>query len=134
MTAKQFELELKAEWAAKIEDVHEFVSIVGLEALIAVVQKSPVDTGRFKGNWNLSIGSADNSTTQTVDTGGGATIARANTAISAYSQIDGFPAIVISNNLPYGPRLEGGYSGQAPNGMVALTIAEIQARFDGAQA
>lgn len=131
MNVRQFELELDREWAAALEDVHEAVSLIGLTAFRGVVLKSPVDKGRFKGNWNLAIGSMDASTTEAVDPAGGQTINRAAGAISAYSAIEGFPVINITNALPYAERLEDGYSAQAPGGMVGLTVAEIQAQFDG---
>ena len=41
------------------------------------------------------------------------------------------PPIYIQNNLPYANRLENGWSNQAPAGMVALTIAEVEAQMDG---
>jgi hypothetical protein len=34
--------------------------------------------------------------------------------------------ITLVNNLPYAQRLENGWSGQAPNGMVSLTAQEFQ--------
>ncbi|NBT33816.1 MAG: hypothetical protein EBT13_18445 [Rhodobacteraceae bacterium] len=46
---------------------------------------------------------------------------------------DTLPIIYIQNNLPYANRLENGWSGQAPQGMVALTVAEVSAAFDGRQ-
>ncbi len=133
MRARQFEIQLKAELAAKIDDVHEFVQLIGLHAVRSVVLKSPVKEGRFKGNWNLSIGSEDLSTSETFDKGGQTTIARAEGALSAYAASEGFPVVYLTNNLPYAGRLEDGYSGQAPSGMVGLTVAEIQAAFDGAE-
>jgi len=36
--------------------------------------------------------------------------------------------IFIVNGLPYINRLENGWSQQAPNGMVAITLAELPAR------
>jgi hypothetical protein len=32
----------------------------------------------------------------------------------------------LTNNLPYGERLEYGYSKQAPSGMVRITLAEYE--------
>ncbi|QDP65865.1 MAG: hypothetical protein Unbinned7865contig1001_64 [Prokaryotic dsDNA virus sp.] len=129
--AKSFALQIKQEWADKVEDLEEATALIGLTAFRGVVQKSPVDSGRFRGNWNASIGEPNFTTTETVDPSGSATISAATTTLGAYDATDGFPAINISNGLPYGPRLEDGYSGQAPNGMVALTITEIEAQFDG---
>ena len=59
-----------------------------------VEDRSPVDTGRFRGAWVIK------------DT------LRSNGTIS------------ITNNTEYGPVLEDGSSDQAPNGMVGVTAAE----------
>ena len=96
---------------------------IAIEMFKRIILKSPVDTGRFRGNWQLAIGSVPNGTLELDDKTGTATIAKgAATAL-------GFNAgetIFFANNLPYARRLEEGYSQQAPNGMVALTIQEFQ--------
>lgn len=129
--ARSFSLQLNQEWAAKVDDLEEAVALIGLQAFRGIVQKSPVDTGRFRGNWNTSIGEANFATTETVDPSGAATISAAATTLGNYDATEGFPAINISNGLPYAVPLEDGHSGQAPGGMVALTITEIEAQFDG---
>lgn len=132
MTARDFAIQLDREWAEKVEDINEFVALVGLTAIRGVVLKSPVDTGRFKGNWNLGVGEADESINlNQFDKSGGETITRADGSLQAYAAFENFPVIHITNNLPYAGRLEDGYSGQAPGGMVGLTVAEIEAQFDG---
>lgn len=142
--ARSFSLQLNQEWAAKVDDLEEAVALIGLQAFRGIVQKSPVGNpslwkrpvqgyvgGRFRGNWNASIGEANFTTTETVDPSGDATIASAAATLGNYDATEGFPAINISNGLPYAVRLEDGYSGQAPGGMVQLTITEIEAQFDG---
>ena len=129
--ARSFSLQLNQEWAAKVDDLEEAVALIGLQAFRGIVQKSPVDKGRFRGNWNTSIGEANFATTENVDPSGSATIASATATLGNYDATEGFPEINISNGLEYGPALEDGHSGQAPNGMVQLTITEIEAQFDG---
>ena len=129
--ARKFELQLSREWLDAQEDTKEAVELIALETFKRVVEKSPVGTGRFRGNWNASIGSMDESTTETVDKTGGPTIARAAAVFEAYSTQEAYPDIHITNGLPYAQRLEDGHSMQAPSGMVALTITEINAMFDG---
>lgn len=129
--ARDFSFQIKREFAAQLEDARDLVALIGLTALRGVVLKSPVDTGRFKGNWNIGIGQIDEATTERTDAAGGSTISRADAELQAYGASEGFPVINVSNSLPYAVRLEDGYSGQAPNGMVALTVAELEAQFDG---
>lgn len=96
---------------------------IALQALGGVVRKSPVDTGRFRGNWNVSIGEPNWTTTFEVDKSGPATIARGEEVITS---IPPYRVIWIANGLPYARRLETGWSKQAPLGVVAITAAEIQ--------
>ena len=96
---------------------------IALEMFRKIILKSPVDTGRFRGNWQIAIGSVPNGTLELDDKTGAATIARgAATALG----INAGETIFFANNLPYARRLEEGYSQQAPDGMVALTIQEFQ--------
>ena len=132
--ALKFELELKREWADKIEDMHDFVYLVGLTAFRKIVERSPVDEGRFKGNWNASIGVPNATTTELKDVEGTATIARADAAISPYTTLEDFPPVYIVNGLPYAIPLEEGHSRtQAPHGIVNLVVTELQVAFDGAE-
>ena len=89
----------------------------------SVIQKSPVDTGRFRANWNISVGNPDLSTSEATDKTGSASIGKVASGIAQYKLADG--SIFLTNNLPYAMRLEDGYSGQAPNGMVRLSIVEF---------
>lgn len=95
---------------------------IAMEVLSRVVLKSPVDTGRFRGNWTVSLNTPDLSVTDGVDPSGGTTIARGSSVITGMRE----PKVVyVANNLPYAERLENGHSKQAPAGMVAVTLAEL---------
>jgi hypothetical protein len=147
MSAKMFEVELKREWAEKQGDIGIMVARVAGEALRRVVEKSPVGNptlwkrpapagyvgGRFRGNWLLSVGAPQAGVVETVDAGGGATVERGLAAMPGYGADGLYPSVFIQNNLPYAEALENGHSAQAPGGVVALTVAEISAIFDGAK-
>lgn len=80
--------------------------------------------GRFKGNWQVTIGTAPTQSLDSIDPSGAATITDGRAALASFKA--GMP-IFITNNLPYGPRLEyEGWSKQAPAGMVRVSIAEFQ--------
>ena len=118
-----FANQMKA-WERKTERKMDLaVRKIALEMFRRIILKSPVDTGRFRGNWQLAIGSVPEGTLELDDKTGTATIAKgAATAL-------GFNAgetIFFANNLPYARRLEEGYSQQAPAGMVALTVQQFQ--------
>lgn len=125
---------------------------IALEALGRIVDKTPVDSGRARGNWQLTIGAASRRILDVEDAGGGNTKVAGATQIAA---LQPFQVVWISNNLPYilvlehggfvppdpGPSkdprkyrfgrvlVQGGYSVQAPQGMVSVTVSELLAIF-----
>lgn len=126
--AKQFAIELDQEFREKVEGrLLEVTQKIGMEVLSRVVLKSPVDTGRFRGNWTVSLNSPDLTVTEGVDPSGGATIARGSSVITGMEEPE---VIWVANSLPYAWRLETGWSKQAPQGMVGVTVAEIEAMFN----
>ena len=106
----------------------------------SIVKKTPVDTGRARANWNVSVGSPDLSTTE--DT------RKTPKSKDKMPDPNGDESIFISNNLPYITKLEyggypnppkkgsgktvNGYSKQAPEGMVGVTLANNQNIFNAA--
>ena len=98
------------------------VKKIALELFSNIVYKSPVLTGRFRANWNCSIGSVDKSTSEATDKEGSGAIGRVRAEVTKYT-LDG-RSIYLANSLPYAERLENGWSDQAPQGMVRLSIIE----------
>ena len=106
----------------------------------SIVKKTPVDTGRARANWNVSVGSPDLSTTE--DT------RKTPKSKDKMPDPNGDESIFISNNLPYITTLEyggfpnppdkdggktvNGFSKQAPEGMVGVTLANNEAIFNAA--
>ncbi len=105
---------------------------VGLDLTASVVRRSPVDTGRFRANWNLSIGRMDTLTTPATDKSGRVAVERARVLLNGW-QVD--QDIYLTNSLPYAIPLEYGHSQkQAPHGMVRITVAEFQTFVNAAAA
>lgn len=101
-----------------------FVKKLLVEIDKSLVMKSPVDTGRFKSNWVLGNGVVSYDTNEsTSSTPYG--FYDNNNVISINSLSINGQTIYITNSLPYAARLETGYSGQAPAGMVGITLAEV---------
>lgn len=125
--AKTFALELDAEFREKVEDrLLEVVQKLGMELLQRIVMKTPVDTGRARGGWSVSIGNPSTGETGNIDRGGGETISRGAAVITGLTELQ---ALWIVNNVEYVSFLEDGHSGQAPAGMVAVSLAEMQSFF-----
>lgn len=97
------------------------------EFLQGVVLASPVDTGAFRGNNLVSIGSVDvRYDLNKVDRVGGQTIAEGNMRILQAKIGD---LVYVQNNLPYSVALENGYSQQAPTGIYALTFQRVTSKY-----
>jgi len=94
-----------------------------LEALKRIVERTPVDTGRARGNWQVTIGTPANGKLDALDKDGQATIEK---GIAVLSGLPPYQIVFLSNNLEYIEILEEGNSQQAPNGMVRLTVLELE--------
>jgi len=99
---------------------------VVLEALRRLVMKTPVDTGRARGNWQVTIGDPARGQTDETDMIGTATIAQ---GLQALAGLPAYQVVWISNNVDYIEELEHGHSKQAPEGMLAVTVEELRAMF-----
>jgi len=127
MTSSMFSVDIR-KWTEGAKDkVDVVIRKVALEMFSRVIQKSPVDTGRFKGNWQVAIGSVPSGTVEIDDKEGTATIAKVT---AATLELKAGQTIYLVNNLPYANRLEYGHSKQAPNGMVRLTLLEFNQVVD----
>ena len=128
MSAKEFKLQLNKEILDTDEKINIALQKIGVDALKNVVKKSPVDTGRFRGNWQTTISSTTSNTLKRTDRVGNATINAGTTKIVRFDYKKN-KRIFIQNNLPYANRLENGWSKQAPKGMVSQTIQLLNARY-----
>ncbi|WP_152615640.1 hypothetical protein [Leisingera sp. ANG-M1] len=96
---------------------------IALGMFSQVIMNTPVDSGRARANWQVAIGSVPDGVLTLEDKSGSATISAADASAAGLKAGD---VIYLANNLPYIQRLEDGYSGQAPAGMVGLTVQQFQ--------
>jgi len=108
-----------------------FVKKISMKLLIKLINKSPVDTGRFRGAWVLGVNSANRSEPDTPDKSEGEANISFQRADGLVAQLKSGDIVYLSNNLDYALMLEYGWSGQAPAGMVAISINEIEAWLQG---
>lgn len=100
-----------------------------LQAFQGVIERSPVDTGAFRGNNRVSVGSPDDGYDESAtDATGDATQAEGMQIIGRVNKA--FDVIYVSNNLPYAERLEHGSSTQAPQGVYAVTFNNLKNGVD----
>ena len=143
MAGKSFALQI-ADFVAKTKANQDLVvRAVTMKIDGRLVERSPVGDakywkhpapagyvgGRFRGNWQIGIGSPPAGTLVTVDKQGSATIAAHAGIIGSAKAGD---VIYLVNNLPYAKRIEEGWSRQAPIGLVALTVVEFRVIVDNA--
>lgn len=99
------------------------------DVIQGVVLQSPVDTGAFRANHQVSVGSVDQSANESEkDKSGTGTIAKGLQNLVALRP---FQTVYISNSLPYALRLENGWSNQAPVGVYKTTFNYIVQKYGG---
>lgn len=118
-----------AQYTAAVERVEQrkrsAVRKTVVELFQRVVTASPVDTGRFRGNWQVTIDEPASGSLEETDYSGNRTREQIVSKIGEVEdplEMD----VWMVNNLPYAERLENGYSQQAPNGMVQLNVLQFQ--------
>ena len=102
----------------KLDDVLQTVVIMVGKSLITL---SPVDTGLFRGNWQLSYSGTDGPINR-LDQTGNATISE---LVDRSKSFTAGQVAYIQNHVFYGHDLEYGSSKQAPKGMVRITAARF---------
>lgn len=100
---------------------------VALKMTSRVILRTPVDTGRLRGNWQVGLNSRPQDLLTAPDKSGRGTTAKAQTTIGRAKARD---RISIMNNLPYANPIEDGSSKQAPQGMVKVTVKEFRGIVD----
>ena len=128
----KFNLELEKA-ATKIRgDLNKFYRQVCLEVLKRIVLRTPVDTGRARGNWQLEIGRAASGVLSVEGSAGSMADMAISSGITKLAQIPPFSLVHITNNLEYIYYLE--YekrSQQFPEGMVEITLTEMTMWLSG---
>lgn len=100
-------------------DAETVAQKITFELFRDVVLMSPVDTGRFRGNWTVARGNPDFTTSERTDKSASAAVAAEALNLPVGS------IVWLANGLPYARALEYGHSKQAPHGMVRLSLARL---------
>ena len=118
-----FSSDLK-KFADKTErNAEKLVRGTSLAIFADVIDLTPFDTGRARGNWQTDVNRMATSVIERDDKRGAKAIAetRIKTVKFKLGQY-----ISMTNNLPYINKLEDGSSKQMPSGMVKITVGEFQ--------
>lgn len=87
----------------------------------STVLSTPVDTGRLRGNWMVTLGNPATGITARLDPSGTQVISDIARVVGGVGSVN-----FLTNNLPYAQRIEYGSSKQAPQGMVRVNFARIR--------
>lgn len=102
-----------------------------IQAFNTIIIESPVDTGRFRGNWQCSLNYPVLTTLFDDVKGSISTTENVSAKTQGYTLDD---VMYLTNNLPYAEALENGHSKQRGSGWVAKTVAvaklAIQSNLD----
>lgn len=101
---------------------------IALQIFNGVVLKTPVDTGRARASWVIGIERPVSSPkfSENQEFGPQEAMNYAFQELAELNEIGPDSTVFISNSLPYIEVLEDGSSKQAPEGMVAVTLAEVE--------
>lgn len=99
---------------------------VSFQLLKLIVQKNPVKTGRSQNNWQVAVDTAAGDAIIDGVRSQGVVI---DSGFSALASVKPFSTVVLYNNVQYIIALEDGSSTQAPQGMVQISILEVENQF-----
>ena len=114
--------ELEQWIAAKNKALVNFVRQVRIDTVTHIRLATPVDTNQARSNWQLG-----GSVSQTPLVG---KITVDDDAAEKANLVPFYEKFYIINNLPYIIALERGWSAQAPQGMVKITVELMQAKIN----
>lgn len=140
---KSFELDLKKASEAFGVGFGDALKKTVFDLDRGIVSRTPVDTGAARGNWQAEKG-VDKPTehVEAFKGSAGAAESKAMASVAGLNFSDPYDIYWFSNFLPYidvlefglypgdGPKTVGGFSKQAPAGMVRVAIADVEVRIE----
>ena len=108
------------------DDFGGLLRAFGLHGLTSLVLKTPVDTGRLRGGWAITIGRASDANSTRLDKAGSSTISSGKTQIANANFGD---VLILQNNVEYGIFINDGTPRIRPHRMVERTADELQNLF-----
>lgn len=90
-----------------------------------VVERTPVRDGPLRANWQAELNRPNEATVPYTGAPGAAAATATTKASEIMQRFNAGDVIWFTNNLPYAEKMEKGGSGQAPSGMVDVTLREF---------
>lgn len=122
----KFNVELEAASKKIHGDFQKFYKMVCLEVLKRIVFRTPVDTGRARGNWQVEINRAASGVVDIEGSEGEMADFAMSNGIQKLGDIPAFSLVHLTNNLEYISYLEyDRRSAQHPEGFLEITLSEM---------
>lgn len=130
-TVRKFRADIDDWIDAAEKGLFEIVDVTCRQVIEDLVKLSPVDTGRFRGNWQITFNSPPLYALDNYDKEGARTISEGERVMDIYRQTRGagVTSIYFSNMLIYANALEYGWSQQAPQGVLGIVAARLRYYF-----
>ena len=130
---RQFKSDIDAWIKAAQSYVEESTEIFIKEVHTALVMGSPVDTGRFRANWQITFNTIPNHALNRYDKQGNHTIEQEQAKVDGMFRRGGaITSVHFSNMLIYANALEYGHSKQAPAGVVGIVAVRLRSYYANA--
>lgn len=129
----KFDKQLREFGEVYVPKMHnQLIRKLALDILQRIVLRTPVDTGRARANWMVAVNKVPVGTIEIDNLSREqATNFAMSKGIPIIENAKEYSSISLANNLPYIGVLEfDGHSKQAPDGMVRVTLSEIQSIFN----
>lgn len=124
---RQFHGSIDAWIKAAQSGLEDAVEMMLMDVHKALVMGSPVDTGRFRANWQITFNTYPLHSLNAYDKQGQDTIAEGQAVVSGMFRRGGaITSVHFSNLLIYANALEYGHSKQAPSGVVGIVAVRLR--------
>lgn len=133
-TIAQFEASV-SKWVDQVEDgLDQIIKTMLKNVYRDLVLGSPVDTGRFRANWQVTANYIPMHALNEYDKSGGETIRAGNRDIESMRFMRGgaITKVYFSNMLIYANALEYGHSKQAPAGVLGIVAVRLRSYMSNA--
>jgi hypothetical protein len=118
-----FEIQIQQFVNRTLEQQNRITKGIVDSVIQSVVMESPIDTGKFVGDWLVGVDDVPTGTTDIYDTQKTGTVVHLQSQVP--EQASGHVYTVV-NNSEYAWPLENGHSMQAPYGMVEKTVIQFE--------
>lgn len=118
------------EWTRLVSEQHDFILTNATQRVASnLANLSPVNEGEYVADWDVAVGNYPADTEQAPDLKKNKTKRRLRQGVDNLKMGD---VVFFENNDPVSIRLEYGYSKQAPQGVVRLTVRQWRKFVQGA--